>query len=888
MFRQYQLELIIHGRDRASRQVNEVNRSLNRLGRIVSGILIAETIRQVGGGLSYLGQTALESYESLQKLGFASEALIAKELALGQVVRNTQQVTRIDPEVQEELTESQRRLELLGVLIPEYEQKLKDLADAEGTNSSKYVRTSQALEDLRHEYDLLPQAIITLESLLHRTEEVVTETRVGMMSMADAMKIAGPQAQQLTDWMERLAIRTPFNEEDVANTLRLAAAYEFTTLYASNLATEEERLKKAQEDGVVTAQRLTKALLDFTAGTGLPEENIQQLALAFGQVEATGHLAGQEIRQFINAGLGVSTMAAAMGMTVEQFQALQARSEILAEDLIPALVDKLENNFGGAAERYMQTFPGIMQGLRTMTGVLLRDFFAPLFEIATPKLSELFDNLSSPETRASIRQYGEDFAQFVVVNVGRLDRMLQNIREINREVQAFVQPKFDLITPEQRAFIKEGAVNTLIGFFGLRAIGTVRTVLGLLGGIAARTFTLGAVGTGFRLLWEQDWNSIQGKTRTAWEQHIKPAYDSIKGYLTTDLPDGLKDTRDQFIDFTDTHGKKFVDFILIDAIPAVTNFATVIAKNLTLDLDALVKTAKGEVQPTLDRLNYYLIIGKGEAKHLADNFVLAASGLGDKLTPETKSYIKQWTSDSFFKAEKNARTFYELITTKALEGARIIREELKPETTELGSALDNLGKSGERFFDGVIVRGILGNIAKLTSRTTGAIQETLGEVLKFFDWWADDTRLAGIIGALRGELQLATIWVNLLSGFIDRLAATIETRLNAVTQQALMWMDFWGFTIHKLVEAYKAFEDGRYNDALLFLGRSYMVPESREQYYRDIGRNRLSSGVDDRFNGIGKDGTTNININARNARDAELAIWQIAQQARQQMIAIGQ
>src|SRR3990172_5780546 len=116
------------------------------------------------------------------------------------------------------------------------------------------------------------------------------------LSMTDALKLAAPKAQELMKWVEQLAIKSPFDQEGVALALKTAMAYGFT---------------------IDQAKKLTEVTIDFVAATGGTSAQMNQIALALGQIQAKGKLSGQEILQLTNAGVGVNAILKGMGFTLK-------------------------------------------------------------------------------------------------------------------------------------------------------------------------------------------------------------------------------------------------------------------------------------------------------------------------------------------------------------------------------------------------------------------------------------------------------------------------------------------------------------------------------------------------------------------------------------------
>src|SRR3990172_155483 len=94
---------------------------------------------------------------------------------------------------------------------------------------------------------------LALETMAAREVLVTGEAA----NMAEALRITAGQSEILLNWMQELAIKSPFTLEGVANAFRLAQAYGFS----------------ADE-----AKRLVQALIDFSSATGATEYNMQRIA----------------------------------------------------------------------------------------------------------------------------------------------------------------------------------------------------------------------------------------------------------------------------------------------------------------------------------------------------------------------------------------------------------------------------------------------------------------------------------------------------------------------------------------------------------------------------------------------------------------------------------
>lgn len=211
-------------------------------------------------------------------------------------------------------------------------------------------------------------------------------------NMTDALSAAGPKAEELLNWMQELAIKSPFTMEGVANAFRTAQAYGFT----------------ADE-----AQRLTQAMIDFAAGSGASEVVMSQIALALGQIQAKGKLAGQEVLQLVNAGLPVTQILAdAFGVTTAEIVKMQEQGLIPAHEAIEAITVYLETNFAGAAERQANTWAGLQGTFEDIKQMGLREFFGGLFDAIQPVAVELSNWLQGPGLE-KLNEWGDELGRLV-------------------------------------------------------------------------------------------------------------------------------------------------------------------------------------------------------------------------------------------------------------------------------------------------------------------------------------------------------------------------------------------------------------------------------------------------------------------------------------------
>lgn len=213
------------------------------------------------------------------------------------------------------------------------------------------------------------------------------------LSMSEAFSKAAPMAKELQSWISKLAIESPFDESDVASSFRLAMSYGFTS---------------------AEAQRLTRAMLDFSAGSGASSDAMNSIALALGQIRARGKLAGQEIIQLINAGVDVyGILSRAFGKPTDEIQRMVEQGLIPANDAIEAIIGSFEEFYAGAGKSQANSISGLITTLQELKNVSLREFFGSAIEELRPYLVELVNLLSSETFKTQLQEWGKQFANVV-------------------------------------------------------------------------------------------------------------------------------------------------------------------------------------------------------------------------------------------------------------------------------------------------------------------------------------------------------------------------------------------------------------------------------------------------------------------------------------------
>lgn len=227
--------------------------------------------------------------------------------------------------------------------------------------------------------------------------------------MNEALAMTSEIGEELLHWTQELAIKSPFTQEGVATAFQMAMAYGFN---------------------VEEAQRLTQAMLDFTAGTGQTEFAMERISRALGQISQTGKLTGQDMLQLTAVGVPVlQILADAFGVTTAEVVEMRTAGLIPAQEAIEALVGWMETNFAGAGERMTESWAGLTGTFQDLKQMGLREFFGGLFDVLQPLAVEL-SNWLQAEGLDKLREWGEMLGAFTQQIVDNLPAAIARLEEL--------------------------------------------------------------------------------------------------------------------------------------------------------------------------------------------------------------------------------------------------------------------------------------------------------------------------------------------------------------------------------------------------------------------------------------------------------------------------
>ncbi|MEZ0396838.1 MAG: tape measure protein [Anaerolineales bacterium] len=357
-----------------------------------------------------------------------------------------------------------------------------------------------------------------------------TLVRRDLARAGQSLEEVGQRTQELIDWVQQLARESPFDASGVTVALRTAMAYGFTT---------------------EQAQRLTTAVIDFAAGSGQSADVMNQVALALGQIQAKGRLAGQEMLQLVNAGIDVrDALSRYLGKPVEEIARMMERGMIDANTAIEAVLQTLETDFGGAAREQAHTVSGLLSTFEELKKLGLRELFEGIVEAIRPLAISFLDWLQGPGLER-LHEIGTNLGDLV----GRLVSLAAAFSESGAFSEEFsaalgnISPKLQEIWDYLSPFIQQGltwitehAEEVKAALIGMAvAAGALAVIGSIVSMINPVTLALTAIVAAVGLLsaaWAGNWGGIRDKVTEVWAW-LQPIFQNIREWLEQNIPVAL-------------------------------------------------------------------------------------------------------------------------------------------------------------------------------------------------------------------------------------------------------------------------------------------------------------------------------------------------------------
>lgn len=249
-----------------------------------------------------------------------------------------------------------------------------------------------------------------------------TQAALAMGGWAEQTKIAfatmlgsSSSAAKFLGELKVLALEMPFTFKGAIGGVRQLLAY--------GIAAKE-------------VQRVMVTLSDTAAAFGGSDDMFQRIAIAIGQMKARGFPSGEEMRQLAQAGIPAWQMLAEkIGISIPEAMKRAESRAISADVAIEALLQGMEDRFGGLSKTMMRTLPGALSNLQDVWELGLMRLGEAVAPTATRLVKAVTAVISEFTESGKLEKVGERIASwFSPENVRRAGMFFINIYATARNV----------------------------------------------------------------------------------------------------------------------------------------------------------------------------------------------------------------------------------------------------------------------------------------------------------------------------------------------------------------------------------------------------------------------------------------------------------------------
>ena len=357
-----------------------------------------------------------------ENLASATQALQAEEANLAWVNQQLVSEGKREIETSKQLETARKKVETTTNQLSTSESRLENLR---GKMGSKAVKLENDVEKARKKVEVATQKITKSEGNLEKVrakqkamaqqtaaaEERLNRVRKSASASGEGLfgKIANSATGQITGLVTgfftlKAGISAAWDALINYNSELENTKMAFETMFDGNKEAAEDFVKDMQDFAAKTpfefpelaegAQKLIAMgfaaedtfmmmtrLGDATAGLNMGKAGIDRLSLALGQMKTKGKVAGEEMRQLVEAGIPAwEFLAKKSGKTIQQMQEEVSKGTVSAEDAIQTILDGMDGKFGGLMEKQSKGWSGMFSNLADNLGQIFGSLGDGLFQ----------------------------------------------------------------------------------------------------------------------------------------------------------------------------------------------------------------------------------------------------------------------------------------------------------------------------------------------------------------------------------------------------------------------------------------------------------------------------------------------------------------------------
>lgn len=198
------------------------------------------------------------------------------------------------------------------------------------------------------------------------------------------------------------------------------------------------------------------AIGDAVAGLGGSSEMVNRVTTAIGQMQAKGKASAEEMMQLTEAGIPAWEMLASkIGVDIPTAMDMVSKGAVDSTTAIGALVDGMNDKFGGMMEKQSTTFGGLWSTIMDVYTQVSAKVIKPFFELMTKGFQSIVDWTNSPQFTAGV----ESLTRWVEIAANAAEAFF-------KDILAGVEP-LDALSHALRILLPPAIFNTWEQFAGV-------------------------------------------------------------------------------------------------------------------------------------------------------------------------------------------------------------------------------------------------------------------------------------------------------------------------------------------------------------------------------------------------------------------------------------
>jgi tape measure domain-containing protein len=184
---------------------------------------------------------------------------------------------------------------------------------------------------------------------------------------------------------------------------------------------------------------IMRSLGDAAGALGLSQDQFNRIMLATTQAMGKGKLQGDELLQFVEAGIPVwKLLAKATGKPVPELQKLSEQGKLLSAEVLPLLFQQMSKDYGGAMAAQSQTLTGQLSSLKDNTKILLGTAFEPLFQTTKSVTGALNELAQSTQAQAFVARFADQLSKAIVTATNFAARVGPMVKSVFGDIGTIV------------------------------------------------------------------------------------------------------------------------------------------------------------------------------------------------------------------------------------------------------------------------------------------------------------------------------------------------------------------------------------------------------------------------------------------------------------------